>query len=328
MIKLINKKILIGFIIGILFIVLGLCFYFGGKFLDKPLTNVPLEDVIISEDILENGITLELLSSEVLEDNVITKTFTYTVEPANATNQRITARATYTNETDCSEYLTVSVNEQTRTVTIYCYKDFNNLILIRLVSVSNSSATATITVNYEKKVKEIEEVYIGNAVGGVITNVPEGYQEGYYIMQNVNPIYSNYTVDKQYKLTETHTTPELHLVEGQYINDEVEEGLIIAVDSWIKNGYYSFSEYIMWNLSSDDQWHDYLTEISGITDDCDYTDDNIYIYRFTSDITFTCGDKTKMITTTFLISLYHDYSELIEQIEVESIKSSVSNIVF
>ena len=63
-------------------------------------------------------------------------------------------------------------------------------------------------------------------------------------------------------------------------------------------------------------------------DECQYSDDNIYVYRLTSDITFACGDKTKTIHNTFYISLYHDYSSLIEKVEVESIKSSINNIVF
>lgn len=329
MFKLINKKIFMGLIIGILFIIVGLCYFVGVKFFNTPLTNVPINDVVLSEDISENGITLQLLSSEVGDDNVITKTFTYTVEPENATNQSITAKATYTNETDCSEYLEVEVDESTKTVTIYCYKDFSNLILVRLVSVSNKSATATITINYEKKVKEIQTNRNGLYVGGYLINVPDNFERSYYIMQNVTPIYSNYTVDKQYQLTETHTTPVLHLVSDQYMNDDLEEKLVHMVDTWITNGYCSFSEYIVWNLSEEKEWHDYLTEISNTQEEeCVYTEDNIYVYRFTSNITFRCGDIEITVPTTFYISLYHDYSELIQEIEVESIKSSITNIVF
>ena len=150
MFKLVNKKIFIAFLVGILFIVLGMSYFVGVRFFNKPLTSIPIDDVLLSEDISENGITLELLSSTIDENDVITKSFTYSVLPENATNQSITAKASYTNESDCSEYLTVEVDEDTKTVTIYCYKDFSNLILVRLVSVSNKAATATITVNYEK----------------------------------------------------------------------------------------------------------------------------------------------------------------------------------
>ena len=329
MFKLVNKKILIGFIIGMLFVIIGLSYFVGVKFFNKPLTNVPIDDVVLSEDITENGIKLELLSSTIEEGDVITKTFTYTVEPANATNQNITAKASYTNETDCSEYLTVSVDQMTKTVTIYCYKDFSNLILVRLVSVSNKAATATITINYEKKVKEIKQNYNGLVVGGYLNTFKDTYTRSYYIMQNVTPIYSNYTLDKQYQLTENHTVPKLTLVDGQYTNDDIEEKFVSMVDSWITNGYYSFSEYILWNLSNEKSWHDYLTEISNTPEEeCIYTEDNIYVYRLSSDITYFCGDKQKTVTTYFYISLYHDYSELITAIEVESIRPSTPNIIF
>ena len=329
MFKLVNKKILIGLLVGILFIIIGISYFVGVKFFNKPLTNIPINDVVLSEDITENGITLELLSSTIEEGDVITKTFTYSVLPENATNQSITAKASYTNETDCSEYLTVEVDEATKTVTIYCYKDFSNLILIRLVSVSNKAATATITVNYEKKVKDIVENYNGLIVGGDLNIFKDTYTRSYYIMQNVTPVYSNYTVDKQYQLTENHTLPVLHLVDGQYINDELEEKFINMVDLWIMNGYCSFSEYILWNMSNEKEWHDYLEGISNTPEeDCIYTEDNIYVYRLTSDITYTCGDKTKTISTSFYISLYHDYSELITEVQVESIKSSTLNVIF
>ena len=71
MFKLVNKKILIGFIVGILFIIIGLSYFVGVKLFNKPLTNVPINDVVLSEDIIENGITLELLSSTVNENNVV-----------------------------------------------------------------------------------------------------------------------------------------------------------------------------------------------------------------------------------------------------------------
>ena len=329
MFKLVNKKILICFIVGILFIIIGLSYFVGVKLFNKPLTNVPINDVVLSEDIIENGITLELLSSTVNENNVITKSFTYSVLPENATNQSITAKASYTNETDCSEYLTVEVDEKTKTVTIFCYKDFSNLILVRLVSVSNKAATATITVNYEKKVKEIVENYNGLIVGGKLNIFNETYTRSYYVMQNVTPVYSNFTVDKQYQLTETHTTPILHLVDGQFVNDDIEEKFVNMVDSWIKNGYYAFSEYILWNMSNDASWHDYLAGISNTPEEeCIYSEDNVYVYRLTSDITYRCGDKNKTISTSFFISLYHDYSELITKIEVESLKPSTFNIIF
>ena len=152
----------------------------------------------------KGGMKLKLKSISTLDSGGVIKTFTYTITPSNATNQSVNVGVAWANDSDSStdddsfktdktvtDYLTISKDEGTKTITLTCKQAFASVIQATVTSVDNPEASAFVKVDYRKK-----RTYKINEVGSVITStnswsdLVEGvYEETVGTLNNNDPIY-------------------------------------------------------------------------------------------------------------------------------------------
>ena len=107
---------------------------------------------------------VRIIKKAVNAEGKSTITVSYEVQPENATNQDITVTPTFAgddssstdddswkNDKTVTDYVTTSVNNESKIVTINCTEAFGSQILVTLTSVDNPEATASLTVDYRTK---------------------------------------------------------------------------------------------------------------------------------------------------------------------------------
>lgn len=125
----------------------------------------------------KGGMKLKLKSISTLDSGEVIKTFTYTITPSNATNQSVNVTVAWADESVSStdddsfktdkivtDYLTISKNEETKTITLTCKQAFASVIQATVTSVDNPEAMAIVKVDYRKK-----RIYSINETGNIIT---------------------------------------------------------------------------------------------------------------------------------------------------------------
>ena len=121
---------------------------------------------------------VKIIKKAVNAEGKATITVSYEVQPENATNQDIAVTPTFAGDDSSStdddswksektvtDYVTTSVNNESKTVTINCTEAFGSQILVTLTSVDNPEATASLTVDYR-----IKRTYSINASSHTITS--------------------------------------------------------------------------------------------------------------------------------------------------------------
>ncbi len=101
-----------------------------------------------------SGIVLKALTSGVNDQGYATRTFGYTVSPANATDQRVTVSMSWVDSSvsdQISAFFSYSVNSDDKTITIACKQNFGHQALLTITSQSDSSKYGTVTVDCLKK---------------------------------------------------------------------------------------------------------------------------------------------------------------------------------
>lgn len=101
------------------------------------------------------GMKLKLLSTETRANGDTVQTFSYTITPANATNQNINVAVNYATGGAATE-VTASVNTGAKTITITCKQAFDKVINVVLTAADGGGATATIKCDYQKKITNFE----------------------------------------------------------------------------------------------------------------------------------------------------------------------------
>ena len=193
-----TKKILLGLLLGV--IALGAIGYGTYQVLNEDTPIVETDNGGVSETIESRGVKVRLLSTRTLEDERVEKTFSYSIEPSNATNKDIKVTSAYADGSESSQVITTSVNSADQTITITCNGPFKQKIIVKVTSVDNPEAYAEVTLNYVKKIESIE----GNITSLYVGNGWTHNYDGCHIDDTVTyadfitPTYSDYTKDKQY----------------------------------------------------------------------------------------------------------------------------------
>lgn len=311
---------------------------FAGVGLVSTLVNNPIVEESESEfnsQIVNNGVTLRMLSTNNNADGSVTKTFSFTVTPANATNQNVTAVAKYKDATDCSAVVTVSVNNTSKTIAITCKAAFAKQVIVTVTSSDNSSATGTVTLDYVKKLLSMTDktdgadyYYYGNGY----TSATSGYASSLAPTALMTPSYSVYTKDKTYTYTTTVTSIELDETNfsssylSKVASTDAYDNLAIFLEQQLvaKSTASTFDAQTIWNMSSSNYWHSFLKDVGSATP----TDSSNYICYIVS-MNITCDqDSTKSISGdySFAISLKNDYSTY--SVSVDSISLETGAIEF
>ena len=116
-------------------------------------TNKANEEVIFNDYIYEHGIKLTQIKKSGNNNNnyYSTATFTYSIYPNNAQNQHVRTSLTFDDNRIASSYLTVTVDEANKEITINALQAFDSLARLSIISYDNSSAYATVTIHMRNK---------------------------------------------------------------------------------------------------------------------------------------------------------------------------------
>lgn len=282
-----------------------------------------------SEDvsIVESGISVKALKTVDNTDGTVSKIFTYTVTPENASNQSITATAKYVDGSACTTVLTVSVDTSKKEVTLKCLADFDKKIKVTLVSAADSTKTAEVTVDYVKKVKSAT---YNNAE--IALNL--GSNDSINYTEYVNVTYSKYTVDKTYSLKFKSITlgdGSLYLEQQgdeTAFTSKIESDLKTYITTLFNTPGTVISDASIWNVSSSNSWHSLLKSFE---DDGQDT----YISYDINSLVVDVVDGSNAVQKTVTISnetftLYLGGHEWVSsfQVNVDSLAAEVGNIQF
>ena len=322
-----TKKILLGLLLGV--IALGAIGYGTYQVLNEENPVVETEKSGVSETIESRGVKVRLLSTRTLENDVVEKTFSYSVEPSNATNKEIKVTSAYVDGSDSSQVITTSVNNQNQTITINCKGSFKQKIIVKVTSVDNPEAYAEVTLNYVKKIESID---------GTITSlhVGNGWDvnfEGAHIDTTVTyadfitPTYSDFTKDKQYTfaMKDIHIISDEFLIQGSLPDQDTDELYteltVMLYDAFNNQGALPTTED-MWNAVDSDAYRSWLLSVA----DLDPWSDDAYLCLEVQGTIYCVEDPTISVQigggTHFYVYFsfqgdYSDYKVGVDSISVE-----------
>ena len=104
----------------------------------------------------DHGVRVRYVKSGTTSEGYATRTFSYTFTPANTTNKKVTTTLNYIDNSSCADVMKVSVNETEKTITLTCLKAFKKQIVLTVTSVADPSVKGVVSINYLKKVTNIE----------------------------------------------------------------------------------------------------------------------------------------------------------------------------
>ena len=262
-----TKKILLGLLLGV--IALGAIGYGTYQVLNEDTPIVETDNGGVSETIESRGVKVRLLSTRTLEDQSVEKTFSYTIEPSNATNKDIKVTSAYADGSESSQVITTAVNSANQTITITCNGPFKQKIIVKVTSVDNPEAYAEVTLNYVKKIESIEgtvkSLYIGNGW--------EYYGEENHIDTSVTysdfitPTYSDYTKDKQYTfgMKDIQIIADEFLIQGSLPDQDTDELYteltVMLYDAFNNQGDLPTTED-MWHAVDSDAYRSWLLSVA------------------------------------------------------------------
>lgn len=176
---------------------LGVSYGFGinyGTSQTDEIEDTDSGDGLETEVIEVNKMSVKLLSAETLETGETIQTFSYTITPANATNQNINTSVEY-QEGGAATEVTASIDTAEKTITLTCNAAFDKVILVKLTAADGGGASATITCNYEKKIIGHE----AQTFTFIFDDATEGSDIFDYLINETNFFeYSKYTIDHDY----------------------------------------------------------------------------------------------------------------------------------
>ena len=265
-----TKKILLGLLLGVIALgAIGFGVYQAFKDTEPPI--VETDNGGVSETIESRGVRIRLLSTRTLEDESVEKTFSYSVEPSNATNKDVKVSALFVDGSDCSSVITTAVDKETQTITITCKGAFKQKIIVKVTSVDNPEAYAEVTLNYVKKIESIEgtitSLYVGN---GWTQNYPEQHIDTTVTYADfITPTYSDFTKDKQYTfgMRDIQIIDDEFLIQGSLPDQDKDELYaeltVMLYDAFNNQGALPTTED-MWNAVDSDAYRSWLLSVNDL----------------------------------------------------------------
>ncbi len=301
------------------------------------LRKVEDTDSLIDSEIqnIEKGITLKLLNTVNNPDGSVDKTFKYSIQPFNATNQQVKVSAKYFDNSDCSDVLKASIAIESKTITLKCKADFSKKIYVTITSLADESKSAQIVIDYVKKLKsisyrsddqEINKIWAcGYGFDSSITGKAQ-YKNSFTFEEIVQANYSKFTKDKSYtfKVKDVSIEEEqFYFEDPQTFEDEVKQNFEKALKTKITNmsdSYFTADE--IWNFSNNNDYHSSLKVIDL---------DGIGTYIVNVKATYYCvEDPTKefKIDKRWEFSFMDQNAYADKIVNVDLIKPEVTNIEF
>ncbi len=294
-------------------------------------------DSDLNTSVKENGISVQFLSSKINDDKSVTKTFTYSITPENATNQNVTVEAKYNDNTNCDDVLTASVDISSKTISLVCKADFEKQIYVTITSSSDFSKTAQITVDYVKKVKSID-YKLGDSDSdsdywytGCGMQVNAGFRDSFAFNDLLDVTYSKFTKDKKYTFNVKDVTlidDELMCGDCSSFETELRTNFTNALKTKITNlsdTYFNDDE--IWNFSTSNKYHSIISQFND--DSYRYEEQGYICYKFKA--SYYCVEDPTIelkIDKYWQFSLISPSGFLGKTINVDEINTQTKNIEF
>ena len=303
-----SKRLLFKLLTGVTatsLIVAGVGIYIN---LEKDFSSSSNEETANNGFIKNQGIDIKLVNEISNEDGSITRTFTYSIQPESATNQSVEVLMEYDTGFPCNDVIEVSINENTKTITVTCLKPFSTPISLKVISLSNPDAVSSITLHYEKKVTKITSTQ-----DGFITFGEDFTTFDQSLLYNVE--YSIYTIDKDYSF-------KVELVDVCYDDGldtwpDLKIAFLYEVENMINNET-TWTADTWWNLDERIEWRESLL---------DFAEDDFACAEITYNvICVETGQEINDVITVIGIPLGMDYSN--NEIKVNTINLSGSTLIF
>lgn len=301
----------------------------------------------VETSIKENGVSLKLLSTSTTSEGYVVKTFTFGVEPANATDQTVSATAKYKDGSDCSAVMSVAVNNEAKTIALTCKAAFSKQIIVTVTSNANSNAKATITLDYVKKLLSISDKNTNNSQN-INLAVGAGYElqerdyakymDNFSINEMITPSYSIYTKDKNYTFNVKNVTVDAD--EILYDGSDLELGLDNEIlyqtylspvaellQTKIQNKAAAPTKEEIWNAVDDNTWHSLLKGYEKQVKQNNYSE---YLCSFTLNATYYCVEEPakEVVINNKYIYFYPAYDWTGFSVNVDKITVETPNIEF
>lgn len=262
-----TKKILLAVLLGV--IALGAVGFGVYQAFNEETPVVETDNSGVSETIESRGVKIRLLSTRTLENDAVEKTFSYSIEPSNATNKDVKVTSAYVDGSDSSAVITTSVDSSTQTITVVCNGPFKQKIIVKVTSVDNPEAYAEVTLNYVKKIESIEgtitSLYVGN--GWEYDYESDHIDTSVTYADFITPTYSDYTKDKQY----TFAMKDIQIIEDEFLiqgslpnqdTDELYTSLTVMLyDAFNNQGALPTTEDL-WNAVDTDAYRSWLLSVA------------------------------------------------------------------
>lgn len=287
----------------------------------------------------EDGIALRMISETKTPEGWTEKRFSYKIIPYNATDQTVIASLKYDNGEDCSEAMTINVDQEKKEIVLICKSAFNQKIIGVIASKENSSVKATITIDYVKKLLDIHsriipsEYYFGGEC--TLNNLADFSAESF-----IQPTYSIYTKDQSY----TFAAKDVSVTFDEWMGpmygtdhydfclnaDHIMEALSDLLEERIASGGRILNSEDLWNIDSEPGWHSYLAWVS----ENHYAAENDCYFRFALRATYYCVENNSMEFTfngtedDSYIYMSHNFDYSGKTIEVSAIHLDRTTIEF
>ncbi len=279
----------------------------------------------------KDNIEMKLLSTGTDSENHITKTFTYSVLPSNASNPSVGYTLKYADGTDCSSAIGVSIDEDSKRITLTNLTDFSKQIIFTLYSKENPSIKSSLTIDYEKKLKslDLKDVYYN-----------ENYQETIpSFSDSINATYSLFSIDKRYTYTINSFSSSPLVVDDASLSSKYADLLHAIEQEWgerFTDFTYIFddeldlpsvNEWLAFATSSFGDGNNYVSQWSCLLQDLV---DNSKLMYLPITLKFTC-DQDSSFTITKEVKFYFDlkglgYTDF--HVSTSSVSTEVSSITF
>ena len=295
--------------------------------LTLPNPNDKVDDPIDVE-VVNKGIVVKKLNSSTNQDGSITQTFTFSVEPEDATSDLVKVDVTYKDGSPCNDVLTATVDNDNNIISVTCKNAFSQQIILTVTALSDDSVSASVNIDYLQRwpiatAKNEEDLYdkpfmIGTELNGDDVNYfPEDIVDFTSLFDIDYGVYSKAKTYSYSGISSDGTITGKVVDLSNTISEEMKEKMVKA--AWtllckMNNEKLSWSKELIWNLIDTNE---YKTALYNSMVSYDYEDCSSYIeleytrfdlmYKDEEETELTIGtlDKVK-----FRINICSDYSSL------------------
>lgn len=289
---------------------------------DKPSTPQDNPSVTVEEQ----GINVQHLKNSTTTEGYEVRTFSYEVKEKYTKDSTVTSSLTYVDGADCSDIMTMEIDETKKEISLTCKGAFSKQILLSLVSKSNPEAKALIKVDYVKRLLTFKQRSSDIKFGGdEKTNSVNEFTYNSFLNVTYSSVHSkdkdySFIGDFHYQLSNSDQPFQYEgLAEHDFIKDIKEQKRIgdafaKMIISSLNTGHQPNKDDI-WNLDSSALWHSFLKGVSeqnyGIKGGQKYQYDGCFRMTLAGDISCV-QDPNKYIDNVTLyiyFTLNYDYSD-------------------